>query len=127
MTRLGDTLFIFFLSFPILHKQLLMLPKHNILTRTSVQCLGNTQQATLGRIGTQTEEWVSKGECKLYLMSMITDLRPGFGVKGLAWRSRRCRRRAIAVAEALDVDENHQNETPNNKGKLVNTENGCQL
>ena len=40
--------FLFFSSlFPLLLKQLVILPQHNTLTRTNVQCLGNTQQATL--------------------------------------------------------------------------------
>ena len=71
---MGDTLFwfcsfslFFFLIFPpfcthtLFLKQLLMLPQHtHSHTRSSAQCLGNTRKATLDRIDTQKEDWVSK-------------------------------------------------------------------
>jgi len=46
-------------------------------------------------------------------------LAAGVGVNGLAWMSRRCRRRAYG-AEACKRDENQQNEQPNNNGRLPN-------
>ena len=72
---MGDTLFdsfsfslfflILFLSPFCTHtlflKQLLRLPQHtHSHTRSSAQCLGNTRKATLDRIDTQKEDWISK-------------------------------------------------------------------
>ena len=99
---MGDTLFCFFSFslflflifdfypplFPLLLKQLANFTStQHSLTRTSVQCLGNTQQDTLDRIGTQREEWVSKGNAS-YTLGDDHGLAAGVGVKGLAWMSR---------------------------------------
>ena len=50
-----------FCTHTLVLKQLLRLPQHtHSHTRSSAQCLGNTRKATLDRIDTQKEDWVSK-------------------------------------------------------------------
>jgi len=126
---MGDTLSFCFFSFslfffdfypplfPLLLKQLANFTStQHSLTRTSVQCLGNTQQATLDRIGTQKEEWVSKGNAS-YTLGDDHGLAAGVGVNGLAWMLRRCRRRAYGV-EACNRDENHLKRRTKQQRKL---------
>ena len=76
---MGDTLFvsfflILFLPFSSLTQATCdFTSTQHSHSRTSVQCLGNTQQATLGRIGTQKEEGLAK-RMQVIPWLMITDL-----------------------------------------------------
>ena len=87
-----------------------------------MQCLGNTQQATLDRIGTQKEEWVSKGNAS-YTLGDDHGLAAGVGVNGLAWMSRRCRRIAYG-AEACIRDDNHLKRRTKQQRKLPKRKGG---